>query len=1046
MKPLPTYFKIAILCAILNLVSNTSYSQTTLFPYGSTWRYLDNGSDQGTAWRASGFNHSSWATGAAELGYGDSPVTTVSYGPNEANKYITTYFRQNINITNPASYSSIGINVRRDDGIVIYINGTERYRNNLPGSPTAITYTTLAPAAASDDGATPQSVTLLTSYFNNGNNVVAVEVHQNSAGSTDLTFDLEIVGNFAPVNMISFGANWSYLDNNTRPVGWETTSFNYSGWAVGASELGYGDAPATAVSYGGDVNNRHITTYFRRTFNVTGLSTLNSITMNIVRDDGMVVYINGKEVARDNLPGGTPAHSTLASTAISDAGETTPITFSISPCDLVEGTNYIAVEMHQSSGNSSDLSFNMELIGSIGGGTPSLSRGPYLQMGSETAITLRWRTSSVCEGRVRVGTALGSYTVATATESCATTEHVIRITGLSPDTKYFYEIGTVGGTVFQATADNFFTTAPPANTTRKVRIAAFGDCGRGNSTYQDQTLAYYQHFIDSIGVEAADAWILMGDNAYSSGTDNEYTTGFFNIYGPNMLKNHKLYPSPGNHDYGNNAGNKSSRSMPYYNIFTTPRLGESGGVASNKPNFYSFNVGDIHFLSLDSWGIESDATDMGSSSASALKTWLAADLAANTRKWVVAYWHHPPYTKTSHDSDNNSTDPELIRIRQNFITYLETRGVDLIINGHSHGYERGYLTRNYTGNWASFIPGTHNLSSSNAKYINGSTCPYVYNSTPLNHGTVYVVAGSAGASGGTHTGFNTGPMPFSVNDGGVLYFEVEGNRLDAKMLRRTGAIHDQFTIMKDVNQSTTYNIVTGNTIALTASWPGNHSWNTTATTRSINVTPATSGTTVYNVTDGLGCITDQFTVIATGTLPVSLLEFNVVPQSNNKVLVTWATASEDNNDYFTIERSENGRDYTVIGQVNSSGNSGTRQDYTFTDHAPAPGTSYYRLSQTDLDGKVKHLGIKRLANNSIQGLEVKTLGVNNGQLVLQISSSAQVDAQIRIFDLSGRERKNEKITIMPGVSRKDYTVGTGVYIWEVRTGKGDAFYQKVIVQ
>ncbi|MBK7292015.1 MAG: metallophosphoesterase [Chitinophagaceae bacterium] len=119
----------------------------------------------------------------------------------------------------------------------------------------------------------------------------------------------------------------------------------------------------------------------------------------------------------------------------------------------------------------------------------------------------------------------------------------------------------------------------------------------------------------------------------------------FGIYGSTLLKNHKLYPSPGNHDYANNSGNKSSRSMPYHQNFTVPQNGEAGGVASNHQNYYSYNVGNIHFLSLDSYGTESDGTSIETSGGSALKTWIDADLAANTSKWIVAYWHHPPYTK-----------------------------------------------------------------------------------------------------------------------------------------------------------------------------------------------------------------------------------------------------------------------------------------------------------------------------------------------------------------------------------------------------------------
>ena len=133
----------------------------------SSWKYLANGSNQGTAWRASAFNDATWLAGNAQLGYGDGDeATVVSFGPSSTAKYITTYFRKSINITNAAALSSILLKVRRDDGIVVYVNGIERYKNNMP---TSVSYTTKASADASDDGNTWFSTTsLLASHFVNG--------------------------------------------------------------------------------------------------------------------------------------------------------------------------------------------------------------------------------------------------------------------------------------------------------------------------------------------------------------------------------------------------------------------------------------------------------------------------------------------------------------------------------------------------------------------------------------------------------------------------------------------------------------------------------------------------------------------------------------------------------------------------------------------------------------------------------------------------------------------------------------------------------------
>ena len=860
------------------------------------------------------------------------------------------------------------------------------------------------------------------------------------------------VQSFSQTNFVVKGSTWKYLDNGTdQGTAWRTPAFNDAGWASGPGELGYGEVDqATTVGFGGDVNNRYATTYFRHTFNISGINGFSDFTFTLFRDDAAVVYVNGYEVYTTNI-GSNPAYDEFG-TLCTDDGNTAQV-FNLSQCSshLVEGSNTIAVEIHQSALNSSDISFSLQVTGNpFAGGTPTLTRGPYLQRGSQTAIAVKWRTSVACVGRVEVGPSFGTYTTATADGGCLTTEHEVLVTGLNPDTKYFYRIGTTASLVLQQTTTNFFTTVPPPNTTRKTRIVAFGDCGRFNSTYQDDNLANYQTYLSANGIDAADAWILLGDNAYFDGSDDNYRDNFFDIYGNNLLRNHKLYPAPGNHDYVNSSGNTTSRNLPYFSIFSVPKTGEAGGVASNKPNYYSYDIGNIHFLSLDSWGKETDDAnnEMGTAGLTNLKAWINTDLAANTKKWVVAYWHHPPYTKSSHNSDDITNDPELTPIRQNFITYLETRGVDMIINGHSHAYERSYLLRNFTTGWTTFTA-ANAANMSSAKYDNtANSCPYIYNTSPANHGTVYIVAGSAGASGGINTGFGAYAMPYAVNNAGIFYFETEGNRLDAKMLRSNGTVFDQFTIMKDVASTTNYNIINGGSINLTASWPqaGSYTWTATSgSTRTVNVTPPANATTHYTVSDAFGCVTDQFNVTTTGTLPVSILTYEV-KLNNSKVDVTWSTATEINNKFFTVERSSDARNFVTIGSVSGAGNSNSVKQYSFVDLNPLIGTSYYRLSQTNIDGHTEYLRIKQIVNNTGKDFEVKAISGSNGLLTLQVNSSTQTTYQLRIYDVQGRERKNEMINCGAGINKKEFILEAGVYIYEVISNKGEKISQKVIVK
>jgi uncharacterized repeat protein (TIGR01451 family) len=161
--------------------------------------------------------------------------------------------------------------------------------------------------------------------------------------------------------IIPYGSSWKYLDNNTRPAGWETSAYNDAAWASGNAELGYGDGDeATTVSFGGNASNKYITTLFRKTVNIPNPSLYTNFRLDIEHDDGFVVYINGVEAGRGNMPAGAVTNATLATSAIEDV--VTGLNIPVSA--FVAGNNTIAVEIHQANATSSDLSFNLKLDGS----------------------------------------------------------------------------------------------------------------------------------------------------------------------------------------------------------------------------------------------------------------------------------------------------------------------------------------------------------------------------------------------------------------------------------------------------------------------------------------------------------------------------------------------------------------------------------------------------------------------------------------------------------------------------------------------------------
>ena len=184
--------KIAFLLILALIVGSESRAQVTLVPFGSAWKYKDNGSNQGMAWQASTFSDISWKNGVAKFGYGIADAATpISYGPDPKNKFITTYFRKTIAIPDINKYGSFTGSVKRDDGVRVFLNGKEVYRNNLPVG----TVNYLTPASGATDGTTAYNFTINKSEFINGNNVIAVEVHQSDKLSNDMAFDFRLVGN-----------------------------------------------------------------------------------------------------------------------------------------------------------------------------------------------------------------------------------------------------------------------------------------------------------------------------------------------------------------------------------------------------------------------------------------------------------------------------------------------------------------------------------------------------------------------------------------------------------------------------------------------------------------------------------------------------------------------------------------------------------------------------------------------------------------------------------------------------------------------------------
>ena len=399
-----------------------------------------------------------------------------------------------------------------------------------------------------------------------------------------------------------------------------------------------------------------------------------------------------------------------------------------------------------------------------------LTRGPYLQNATQHSIVIRWRTDVAEVGSVRYGVSPDAL-ANVVSDTAATTEHELQISNLPPDIAYLYAIGNAEGNLAGPDNEHWFRTLPVPGTVQPVHVWVIGDSGTGGDG-SGRAESVRDAYTNSPQFAQNDVWLMLGDNAYQSGMDIEFQHAVFETYS-SLLPHTRLWPAVGNHE------SYSVGAAPYFANFTMPTNGEAGGVASGTEHYYSFDYANIHFVCLDS--ILSSRTP-----GSPMLTWLASDLAATVQPWIIAYWHHPPYSHGTHDSD---TESELIEMRENVVPILESYGVDLVLTGHSHGYERSFLIDGHYGDSTTFaVPMKKN--GGDGRESGGGAYAKV---AEAHAGAVYVVAGNAGQNGGVAPH----PAMFTQIDVlGSLVLDVNGGRLDAKMIDNTGAVRDFFTIKK----------------------------------------------------------------------------------------------------------------------------------------------------------------------------------------------------------------------------------------------------------
>jgi hypothetical protein len=501
-------------------------------------------------------------------------------------------------------------------------------------------------------------------------------------------------------------------------------------------------------------------------------------------------------------------------------------------------------------------------------------------MAGPTTMTVRFRTDSPVNAEVSISTDAKTFTRAKKT-GAASTEHTILIDSLTANRAYYYRVKT--GTTTLSDSTYFFKTAPAVGSSEKFRFWSLGDMYPGVT--QERV---YEAFLKYNGANYTNFLMTVGDNTYNGGSDGGFQSNFFDVYQKGtFLRQSPLFMGIGNHDYGGYPHVQDWPEMGYYQIFNLPAKGELGGVPSGSEAYYSFDYGNVHFVSLDSFARGRDEkllTDPGSEQMA----WLIKDLQNTKQRWKIVYFHHAPYTRGTYDSDvwENLKQPRLV-----VTPILEKYGVDVVLSGHSHVYERSKPIKGYTGLVADFNPAIHFTQTSSGKY-NASTnsCPYMFTTNLTSNGVIYVVNGVGGATGNMRS---NGPHPVMETSqagiGGSMIFDIEGSRLDAKFLTENGTITDQFTIFKDLTVTDPAAITVNyqGLVNLTAPWQGEYVWNTGDKTRVIQKNPIE--TQKFTVKDPQNCLQTNYQVnvmppLGINELPDDAFEYLKIYDFNGRLL------------------------------------------------------------------------------------------------------------------------------------------------------------------
>ena len=429
---------------------------------GSAWRWRYVSGAWPAGWTTAAFDDTAWNQGPAPLGFGSAGLgTNIDVPPPTSNRPLSAQLRRSFEVADRSTIVGLTLTTRADDGVVVFVNGVEVGRSNLPaGTLTSTTYATAGPRTSAAV-ASPVSFTVPPSLLVNGTNVVAASMHLGWRTTPDISFELSLrgelgdpdvtappapeptaglsgattvqvswpavldddgdpvgahrvlrdgaevaylpgtqtsftdaglppsttftyevtaiddFGNESPPGSVSiataqdptllaWGSSWRwYYQSAAPPTDWRSGGFDDSAWGQGPAKLGFGSyGPATNIDVSGPKSTRPLAAYFRRTIDVVDPAAVASLELTTIADDGVIVFVNGVEVGRANLPAGPVTHSNtwaLSGPSSTSAGNN-PATFTVPASLLVPGANQVSVQTQLGWKTTSDISFDARVV------------------------------------------------------------------------------------------------------------------------------------------------------------------------------------------------------------------------------------------------------------------------------------------------------------------------------------------------------------------------------------------------------------------------------------------------------------------------------------------------------------------------------------------------------------------------------------------------------------------------------------------------------------------------------------------------------------